>query len=915
MASDKVYISMSSTRQSACNYDVSATESNMLNSDGKIDTTTRNPLIKIVSSEIGEIQSDTDDLSIRQLQSGPQDNFCKRTRITEARTSNIQEKTPVVTIPRFFLDDRIVIIFSHACQGVLKAWGPYSNLQNLLKKYGIETHRFDQSELRTLKSIGAVDVQVKQCSFITEDDFLQLLLKYDENCNTDNAKYIEFSHPVDISRPTANVPHDQSGKIQVIPAGINSLSQSTISSSYKVCAISIRKQDFISLSETNSLLETHFERPELLTQVLLTLKVAVGKFTARELERIDVQVGVDDDLRRLYITRKDFERVMQYTSALLDKNLPNIAWVHLGELSASCTLKTPKEPQTVPAGSGSCSSTAAAVQISGNYLDNDTVSTSFSISQSTSIADDHSSESSNDSCKDVLVGSNPCHVSTAAPSISMSETPSESPLTQSEIASTSDPRYIIRTCLVNNEVCVCIPDLHKAVIDMYGQSVQVGNYMHRLSIPTHRFSSVLLKRLKAHNILSSKATLCTYITKTDAERLLKMYSICNHFDDGSDSLHRIEWGEPIILENAINKDTGDCLKQVKQSNQATLKIPLFVINDQIVVAMPDVHKAVQLLNRRCGQLHYNLETLGIVTHKYSYTEVNQMKVLSSLRRPSLCAYITKTDFDRLLQFYVTPENKGKLKLIEWQPPIPVERAVSGTAFDNISSPDVETVSIDNSDDNAADGEMSDDYTISDLYKVFVGDDLESIHSTKEDDEPPRTLPLMSPLSLPSSPSLGISQPVKHTTITHDSRDELDLSRGHLQPNSSTAMPASHLCSLMNHHTDCNLLNGAVNQAAADVNQKQVDACSGKTCPSNNTAVTSQTDLSSQMFGTIVATSNCSCCNINLSDFKKHARSAITTATGVHSTSSSAARARQIPSFGSTYFTSFGKLLVKINPIG
>ena len=54
---------------------------------------------------------------------------------------------------------------------------------------------------------------------------------------------------------------------------------------------------------------------------------------------------------------------------------------------------------------------------------------------------------------------------------------------------------------------VCIPDLRKAAIDVYGQSVQVGNYMHRLSIAANRFSSIFLKRLKAHNVLSSKATL------------------------------------------------------------------------------------------------------------------------------------------------------------------------------------------------------------------------------------------------------------------------------------------------------------------------------------------------------------------------------------------------------------------------
>ena len=41
-----------------------------------------------------------------------------------------------------------------------------------------------------------------------------------------------------------------------------------------------------------------------------------------------------------------------------------------------------------------------------------------------------------------------------------------------------------------------------------------------------------------------------------------MFSM-HHFDDGRDSLDRIQWGEPIILKNAINKDTG-----IVSSNQA-----------------------------------------------------------------------------------------------------------------------------------------------------------------------------------------------------------------------------------------------------------------------------------------------------------------------------------------------------------
>ena len=105
-----------------------------------------------------EIQSDrADDQLKRQLESGPQEKSCHQTGINKAQISKV---------PSFFLDNRILIIFSHACQGILKIWGPYSNLQNLFKIWQCDTQNFDQSELRTLKSVRAVNVQMKQFSYL-----------------------------------------------------------------------------------------------------------------------------------------------------------------------------------------------------------------------------------------------------------------------------------------------------------------------------------------------------------------------------------------------------------------------------------------------------------------------------------------------------------------------------------------------------------------------------------------------------------------------------------------------------------------------------------------------------------------------------------------------------------------------------
>ena len=902
--------------------------------------------------------------STKQLEPDFQDCFCNLSKANESHLSKIEEKVPVVCVPRFLLDGRIVIIFSDACQAVLKIWGSYSNLQRLLKKNGIETHRFSQLELRKLKNIGAVDIQVKQCSFIAEEDYRQLLIKNDENSNTDNAKFIQFSNPVNISdyRSTTDLQGVQCEKKHVVHADESGPSQNIISSSsYRVHAYTIENQELVALSEVNHLFEMHFERPELLIQVLLNLEVVVHMFTAFKLERVEIPTAITDgNFPRLCIKRKDFDRVLQYTTALLNKNPPNITWVYLGESNFSCTAEALQGSNSV-AGHG-YSMTVESSHKPGNCIENVALVTSLNTCQRANVADACSTNSPSGLGKEVVVRTDGCHDSSGV----LQFMPQTESLLTSQVASTSGNRYVIRTCRVNDEVVVCIPDLQKAVIDIYGQCVQVGSYMHRLCIPTQRFPRVLLKRLKAHNILSSRATLCTYITKTDAERLLQMYN--THCDNTDDILQNIEWSEPINLEDAVNGDNERHL--VEQISQGTLKIPLFAVNDQIVVSMPDVHKAVQMLNGQSVQLQNTLENLGIIPNisrlysnsytaivkqKHSYNEMDRLKVPSHMKRPSLCTYITKSDVDKLLQFYVTPENEAKLKLIEWQLPIAVESVASSTSSDSISSAEAESVSTENNDDNAADSEMSEDYSISDLYKAFVGDDVESVHSSNEDDDLPKTL------FKPSSSSSGITIPVQCAATTSDSRDKVDSPSNQLQANramlSNNVLPPMHhrgrhdgdtnqlalnvnqtkqvnnpvdspsdqlqanRAMLSNNVLPAVHLHGRhdrdINQAALNVNQiEHVDNPSipqpRTCCPRNSLIVATQADLPNENFSQVMATTGCSSCDVTLSCYKMHpsnitGRSVVTTGASVNSTGASAGRMRQTPSADSTSFADFGKL--------
>jgi len=727
----------------------------------------------------------------------------------------------VINVPRFLLDGRSIIIFSDVCQAVLKTWGSYNNLQNMLKNLGIEKCQFDQSQVMLmLKNIGVVDLQTKRCSFITEEDFIQIVHKYDEEYSTNYAKYFQLTPAIAIDDHSLAMKFQRNQgeeeHYQVSLPGTTGLTQSTMPLQFNIHVFSIGNQDCVNLSEVYGLFKTHFQRPDFLNQVLQNLKIAVGTFTAYEQARVKIQssISCDDNLRKLYITKKDFERVLQYTSALFDTNSLDISWVQLGNLGVTVDR--------------------AGVNRYGNVLSNPSSTYVMAKIPENSIATDKDASQEN-----IVLGSESHH---AMPHpCTKSTMPESENSSASETAGTSNSgmRCVIRTCLVNGEVVVCIPDLHKAVIDLYGQSVQVGNYMHRLNIPTHRFSRNFLKRLKAHNILSSKATICTYITKADAERLLKMYNRGIHSDNRTDSLPRIEWGEPIILENAVNASHYH-LGQIdslfiQQNDEVKVKIPLFIINRQVVVAMPDVHRAVQLLNGHSVQLRYDLDKLGITKHKYSYSEVHQLRVQGHLDRPSLCTYVTKADVDRLLQYYTTPENEDRLKFIEWQQPVAVESIQNASACDSMGSSEIESIGAE--DENNTDGLIANDYSISDLYKAFVGDDLESGWSSSneiDDNHSQKTLQQISPLSSPTLPTLTFS-PVLQRTL--DKRDELISGSDLLQANTTAS---SHIKSTSQQPSD----RIAVNQAVMKVSQMQVDLCSRSEC---NPAVSKALCISPQTF--------------------------------------------------------------------
>lgn len=564
----------------------------------------------------------------------------------------------------------------------------------------------------------------------------------------------------------------------LVESDLTHVQQNSLPSLNPIHVFSAGTNEVVPLSEILNLFESHFKRRDLFDSAAQALQVSLGMYTADELAKVEIGQTCNDALGKynnLYVRRKDVVRMLQYTSALLDTSPPNVTWLSMGEFCATASMKehTRKENVSVIISSGLSSAALAPI-----------------IKDSTDVKEIVESTDSVDT-----------EPNANCPTLNMNCS-SEAEATLN--TNSANARCVIRTCLLGGEEIVCIPDLHKTVIDLFGQSVQVGNYMHRLKIPTHRFSSNCLKLLKTHNILSSKATLCTYITKTDAERLLEMYHLGGHYDSQDDSFPKIEWSEPIVLENSVNQGNGKgylnqnrSVVDTQQIDQdITLKVPLFVINNQVMVSMPDVHKTVQFLNGQSVQLRYNLDKLGITKHKFSYSEVLHLKILGHLNRPSSCTYITKTDLDRLLHYYVTysPVGESKLKLIEWQAPVMAEESPSVTAIEKRPGAEREFICSEITDKNDADACGAENYSISDLYKVFVGDDLENTSSDSNDSSHEKTKQQVSCLSSAHGSVPPVSTPLHSNTITPATRndkvsacdDEMNFLRSDTSSNVSTA---------------------------------------------------------------------------------------------------------------------------------
>ncbi|XP_031553495.1 uncharacterized protein LOC116290569 [Actinia tenebrosa] len=707
----------------------------------------------------------------------------KRPAETQNPSQIHAKRNYTIDVPTYLLDETRIITFPDVYAAVRKACGNCSSLRGKINKLGIVAKRFHPWEMTRLKHVGAIGLDVKCCSYINSEEFIQIIQNY-KDVESLSPEMFNFLSAVNLTCVATNKSLDE--KVVKVESVLDSKSSRLTSSPLHTFIVD--DEVVVCTVELQQVFEALFGKVFCVS--LTKLGVFQKKFNPCQLDEVMDFVDIDESSvssASFYVSKKDGERVFRYAEALFNVEQVTVRWMEPLKLTDSASLTdnessdsnfqrfntgsvAPLEraASSIPVFARNTSNVHCVPEISDrtktetetdegtvyclpNILYSSSDDSPDASPQSNSLprevmsdlcevgepskkispknnteditalakfqAEDSPSSSFSDenvrtdTTRDVnektkflnMAGQNqvlePCVNPSSTKILNQSASSSglyhsneeypSSPDSETSSISELDSCSSIRTYQIDGNEVVCIPDIHKIVIHLYGQSVQVGYYLQRLQIPTQRFSTDHVKRLKALNALNSKATLCTYILKSDAQRLLKMYDVfCTE-----SKIQQIQWSNPVSLEafeGAIPYREEapilptESLKSKSADPIGVLKIPTFKIDGEVVVSVPDAHKVVQVLNGQSVQVRYNMDKLGIVKRKYSYSQVYQLRAISDLKRPSMCTFITKADADKLLAHYLTAENVSRLNYIHWLPPVQLEE-LNGTRSDGVST--------------------------------------------------------------------------------------------------------------------------------------------------------------------------------------------------------------------------------------
>jgi len=571
---------------------------------------------------------------------------------------SLMEDSDRVTLHRLIIANDIVVCMPQVNRVLRTVYQVLSQANYYLSKHGISSRRFTGAQLIKIKMLGILNHDAKVCSYIRQHEAERIFDSFDLSGNCHKSQKITWMDPILLDE---NAPESANGSKESGSDG-----RALNSKPVDIQTFELNNKLIVCAPDIQKVIQTHFNQGATTGYYFSKLGIVPFKFiNSAHLDKVK-ELGIikKTAVHCTYVGLEDAKRVFEAYGITAEDIKTKINWlpaINLDDLPGWNSLRSSLQS---PAQNSSSPSTL--------YSDN--------------LDDEDRKNRAN-----------------------------EGPVLPAKVS----------VFLVEGNEVVCMPDIHKIVQSVHGSSIQVNYYLNKLHVKKKRFCFAHLKELKARGILQGNATYCTYIPKGEAEKIFQIYSLM-----GDQRINELEWGETINLDRQGAKGSygSDGHGNASQSEGddengnagVGLSVSSFLVDGEEVICTPDVHKIVDYLEEQSASLDYHFRKLGIVKHRYTYSQLHQLRRLQIIKRPTVCTYIRKIDVEQLLLMYATERNRHKMQKIQWLDPMPLLSSEHGPQRPN-ETPNGSPATNENTEAASNHDVASPDYELSDVYKVYVGD--------------------------------------------------------------------------------------------------------------------------------------------------------------------------------------------------
>ena len=559
---------------------------------------------------------------------------------------SVDENEPIVLHPLIIGKD-IVVCMPEVNRVLRNVYQVLSQANYYLSKHGISSRRYTGAQLIRIKMLGILGHEAKVCSYILQRDAERIFDSFDVSGDSRKSSRIQWMEPILLDEkpmPPANT------KVSTNSSKASSVSEPLPEGPVNVHLFKLGEDIIICAPEVQRVVQSNFHQGATVGYYFTKLGIVPYKFihTAHLDKMKELGIIKKCAVHCTYILQSDALRVFEaygMTQEIIDS--------HVNYLDVITLEEGVSHRQWKSSSSSSIKSEPSPSMLTDESPKRDCFSPS-------SVASDHSKHQDDD----VIDADN----------------------TNGNRQYLSKSELTVHVFIVESQEVVCMPDIHKIVQNIHGNSIQVNYYFNKLKVQKKRFCFAHLRELKSRHILQNNATYCTYVPKADAEKLFHIYCFV---DDPK--LKEIQWSEPVNLDGKLSRlsaspSEGMLVEDNKEVCDDEICIHTFNLDSITVITVPDVHRIVDFLDEQSASLDYHFRKLGINKCRFTYAQLHQLRRLNVIKRPTVCTYISREDVNRLLKMYETERNKHRMNAIKFLSPIVLVRGTPSERFKTEKSP-------------------------------------------------------------------------------------------------------------------------------------------------------------------------------------------------------------------------------------